>query len=101
MKSKSEHYVHQYFTGRRRLKEYATHTTEAWAMPYAIPDISWFPSSTSAARPFPLYIVNRAEWVRFVLVNFLLLSIRGDENNIIVFLGDENIYRAPQRKDQI
>ena len=68
-----------------------THTTAVWAMPYAIPDTTWF-SSCTPADPFP-YRVNEAGWIWVVLVNHLF-SVFGETKDLIVFLGDDIIYRA-------
>ena len=56
-----------------------THTTAVWAMPYAVPDTTWFSSCTPPARPFPTYRVNKAGWILCCVSYVFIFSIRGDE----------------------
>ena len=46
--------VYELETRFARIKGDSRHTTAVWAMPYAVPDTTWFSGFTPAARPFPI-----------------------------------------------
>ena len=52
---------------------------------------------TPAARPFLLYIVNKAGGFGLCLVNYFVQN-SGGLKNVLIFLAADNIHRAPRGK---